>query len=403
MTDILVCGAGYAGAAAIGSLEDELGDDDRLTWISREDYHLLLHEVHRCIRRPSARETVTIPVEEIKSDDTRFVQGEITGIDVEDRTVELEDGSAVGYDYLVVCLGSRTAFYGIDGLEDHALTLKSLGDALAIHEQLTAAVGDASQTDPAQVIVGGAGLTGIQAAGEIAELRAEGDFPMEVHLVEQSDQLFAGHDHEFQGAIHNHLDRHDVDIMTGTVIASVDETTVEFESRDPMDHDVLIWAGGITGQNALSDAGLPADHNRVYTGPTLETDDERVFALGDAALVDQDEETGPLSEETIWENIVNPEASSPAPPTAEAAWEAGEVLGENVARAIDGRERIDWTYTNKGTVVSIGERAVAHGVLGVPLNTFSGPGARVLKKAIGARWIGDVASWRRAARSWSDL
>jgi NADH dehydrogenase len=70
-------------------------------------------------------------------------------------------------------------------------------------------------------------------------------------------------------------------------------------------------------------------------------------------------------------------------------------------RAIEGRERKHWAYANKGTLVSIGDRAVAHDVVGIPLNTFGGPGARLIKKAISARWIGNVASWWRAARAWN--
>ena len=327
----------------------------------------------------------------------------MTDLDVDDREVSLADGSLIEYDYAVVCLGSQTAFYGIDGLDEHALTLKSLGDALAIREQLSVAARDATRADPAQVVVGGGGLTGIQIAGEIAVLRDDHDASMDIHLVEESDQLFAGHDHEFQGAIHNHLERHNVEIDTGTMISSVEEDEFETADGDSMAYDVLIWAGGVTGQDALENAALNKDHNRVYTDTTLETSDQRVFALGDSALVGQDEEESPLSEEAIWEAIVDPETESPVPPTAEGAWEAGEILGENIARLIEDRDRIHWTYTNKGTVVSIGETAVAHGVLGVPINTFSGPGARMLKKAISTRWIGDIASWRRAARPWPDM
>lgn len=186
----------------------------------------------------------------------------------------------------------------------------------------------------------------------------------------------------------------------GTTIASVDDERIETADGDSMAYDVLLWAGGVTGQPALENAGVSKDHNRVYTGPTLESSDSRVFALGDSGLIDQDEEAGPLSEEEIWEMIVDPDAESPVPPTAEAAMEAGEILGQNVARLVQNRELIDWTYTNKGTTVSVGEAAVAHGVLGVPLNTFSGLGAKVLKKAISARWIGKAASWDRAARAW---
>jgi NADH dehydrogenase len=400
MTHIVVLGAGYAGAGAISSLEDELDDDDDLTWISREDYHLVLHETHRLIRNPDIRDRLTIPVDEIKSDNTRFIQGEITDIDVDDRTVELDDGSSVDYDYAIVCLGTQTAFYGIDGMSDHALTLKSLGDALSINQQITNAADEASQTDSAQVVVGGAGLTGIQTAGEVAAFRDENDVSMDVHLVEMEDSIFPGHDPEFQGGIKNQLDSHDVNVTTDALISAVDDSTIEFEEHDPLDYDVLVWAGGVTGQNALANADLNKDQNRIHADSTLVSSNDRVFALGDSSLIDQDEEHETLSEQVIWENIVDPDAESPPPPTAEAAMEAGEILGQNVARKLDGRDLIHWTYANKGTLVSIGDAAVAHDVIGIPINTFSGHPARIIKKGISARWIGEISSWKRAARAW---
>jgi NADH dehydrogenase len=400
MTHVVVLGAGYAGAGAISSLENELDDDDDLTWISREDYHLVLHEAHRVIRNPDMRDTITIPVDEIKSDDTRFIQDEITDIDVDDREIELDDGSTVEYDYAIICLGSQTAFYGIDGMSENALTLKSLGDALSINQQIMDAAGEATQTDPAQVVVGGAGLTGIQTAGEVAAFRDEHDASMDIHLVEMEDSIFPGHDPEFQGGIENQLTSHDVNVTTDALISEVDDSTVMFEESDPIDYDVLVWAGGITGQDALANADLNKDHNRVHADSTLVSNNDRVFCLGDSSLIDQDEETETLSEQVIWEAIVDPEAESPPPPTAEAAMEAGEILGQNVARKLDGRDLIHWTYTNKGTLVSIGDAAVAHDVIGIPINTFAGHPARIVKKAISARWIGEISSWKRAARAW---
>lgn len=296
MTDrIVVLGAGYGGCAAVRSLEDELEDTDtELVWISEEDYHLLLHESHRCIREPDARASVTIPVADIRSDDTEFVQATVTDLDTDSRTVELADHENVDYDYVVVGLGSQTAFYGIGGLEEHALTLKSLGDALAINEQLTEAARGASRSDPPTVVIGG-GLMGIQVAGEIAAWADEQDAKMDVHLVERSDQIFPGHDHEFQGAIRNQLEAHDVEIDTGAAMTGVEEDEIEFDERE------------------------------------------------------------------------------------------------------------HWAYMNKGTVVSIGDAAVAHDVIGIPINTFGGTGARIVKKGISARWIESITSTRRAARSWSDM
>ena len=184
--DVVVLGSGYAGAGAIKSLESELGRDTDITWISDVDYHLVLHESHRCIRDPAIQDKVTIPVEDIKSPSTRFVQGEVVDIDAEGRVITLADDSTVDFDYLLVAIGSRTAFFGIDGLEEHAHTLKSLDDALGIHEDVKKAAREASQSDPAQVVIGGAGLSGIQSAGEVAEFRDDHRAPIDIHLVEGS-------------------------------------------------------------------------------------------------------------------------------------------------------------------------------------------------------------------------
>ena len=117
----------------------------------------------------------------------------------------------------------------------------------------------------------------------------------------------------------------------------------------------------------------------------------------------QDEEGSPLSEQAIWEAIVRPDAGNQAPPTAEAAMEASAVSGENVARKLRGDDLIHWTYTDKGTLVSVGDDAVAHSVLGVPVNSFSGPAARTLKKAVSTRWFAKISGPRRVLRSWPDM
>jgi len=181
MTDrVVVLGAGYAGTRAVKTLERELRRVDgegttgpSLTWISDRDYHLVLHEVHRVIRDPAARRHVTIPIEDVKSPSTAFVEDSVTSIDTDARRVILADGDPVEYDYLLVALGSETAFYGVPGLEEHAATLNGLDDALEIHEAVADAVADATPDDPARVVIGGAGLSGIQTAGEIAEYRDE--------------------------------------------------------------------------------------------------------------------------------------------------------------------------------------------------------------------------------------
>jgi NADH dehydrogenase len=384
---VVVLGAGYAGAGAIRSLEASIGDEIDLRWISRTDHHLVLHESHRCIRDPDVAEKVTVPVSAIKSPSTSFREAEVTGVDTAERTVHLADGDAVSYDYLLVGIGSRTAFFGIQGLAEHAHTLKTLEDALGIHEAVVEAGEAADRTAPARVVVGGAGLSGIQVAGEIAAYRDEADVPLDIQLVEGLDEVLPGRDPSLQAALRKRLEARDVTIMTGEFVGEVDADTVYVGEDEELAYDVLIWTGGITGRAAAREMAVDQDErsHRLNAGQTFQTSDERVFAIGDAALVDQP-------------------GGDPAPPTAQAAWQAAEVVGENIARAIRGQPLTEWTYDDKGIVVSVGEAAVAHDVSVVPfVSTFGGLPAKLLKKAIAARWIKDVGGYRRALSAWPDM
>jgi NADH dehydrogenase len=386
-TRVVVLGAGYAGAGAIAKLESELGQDTDLVWISDTDYHLVLHEAHRVIRDPSVQDKITIPVEDIKSRSTEFVHDAVTDVDTDERVVELEDGDDEPYDYLVVGIGSDTATYGIEGMAEHPLTLKSLDDALEIHEQVKGAAQDATRDDPAQVVVGGAGLSGIQSAGEIAEFRHRHNAPIDVTLVEALPEIFPPGDSEIQGALRHRLEDADVNILTDDPITAATEDTLEFDERDDIEYDVFLWTGGVTGPAELGGVNIEAEHNRLQAESTLQTEDEHVFAVGDCSMIDQDGDA--------------------APPTAQAAWQAADVVAANVARAIEGRPLQTWSYDDQGTLISIGETALAHevelGGFDAPVRTFNSVPAKILKKGAAARWIAKITSWQRAMKAWDAL
>ncbi|WP_336036791.1 NAD(P)/FAD-dependent oxidoreductase [Halobacterium yunchengense] len=387
-TRVVVLGAGYAGAGAIPKLESALGPDAELVWVSETDYHLVLHEAHRIIRDPAVREKITIPVEDVKSRSTEFVHDAVVDVHTGDRTVELAEGDDLSYDYLLVGIGSETATYGIEGMDEHPLTLKSLDDALEIHEAVKAAAQDATRDDPARVVVGGAGLSGIQSAGEVAEFRDRHNAPVDVTLVEALPEIFPPGDSEIQGALRHHLERAGVDILTDDPITAATEDTLEFDEREDLAYDVFLWTGGVTGPSELADVDVEAEHNRLQAESTLQTEDERVFAVGDCSMVDQgDDEV--------------------APPTAQAAWQAADVAAGNIARAIEGRPLESWTYDDQGTLVSVGETAIAHDVrlggVSAPVRTFNSAPAKVLKKGAAARWIAKLTSWSRAMKAWDAL
>jgi NADH dehydrogenase len=392
---VVVLGSGYAGAGAVKKLQRTLSDEE-LIWVSDVDHHLVLHEAHRVIRDTDVQEKVTIPIDVITDSSTEFIQGRAVEVSPDEQTVELEEGDEVDYDYLLVCVGSKTAFFGIPGLEEYALTLKSLDDALEIHDEVVSAAEEATEDDPARVVVGGAGLSGIQSCGEIAELRDERDLPVEIYLVEGLDNVFPPGEPELQGRLAEMLEQRDIEILTGEFIGEVDEETAYIGEKEDgegykteLDYDVLLWTGGITGRDIDFD-DIEADERsgRIEAASDFTTNEEGVFAIGDTALVDQCEE--------------------PAPPTAQAAWQAAEVAGENVKRAIDGRPLKEWEYDDKGTLISVGEKAVAHDIkvppgVKFPVKTMGGTPGKFLKKFVAARWIADMSSWGRAKKAWGDL
>ncbi len=385
--DVVVVGSGYAGTGAIKRLESELDNEADLTWISDVDHHLVLHESHRCIRNPDLKEKITFDISEIKSPSTRFIQSRVESIDTDDRTLTLGDESTVEYDYLLIGFGSRTAFFGIDGLKEHSLTLKNLSDALEIHETITEAAREAARNEPAQVVVGGAGLSGIQSAGEIAEFRDKNRAPIEIHLVEGLDNVFPNNDPVVQAKLRKLLEEKEIQIHTGEFIGEVDDETVYIGEEKELDYDVLLWTGGITGQEAAETVNVEKDErsNRIEAASNFQTSDDRIFAIGDAALIDQ------------------PGQEQPAPPTAQAAWQAAEVAGENIARSIRGQPLEEWMYDDKGTLISVGGKAVAHDVKGLPIDTFGGPAAKALKKTVAARWINKVTGFSDAAKAFPDM
>ncbi|MFB6124479.1 MAG: NAD(P)/FAD-dependent oxidoreductase [Halanaeroarchaeum sp.] len=380
---VVVLGAGYAGAAALLRLSALSPDDVSLTIVADMPHHLVRHEVHRVVRRPNVDDHLTVPIDAFADPDTTIVQGEVTDVDVADRRVDLADGDAIDYDALLVALGSETAFYGIDGLAEYGHTLKTLEDAHRIHDAVAEAAERATADDPARVVVGGGGLSGIQTAGEVAAYRDDVGANVEISVVEALSSILPNGDERLQSALRTQLRREGIEVLTGDPIVEATPGEVRFDARDPRPYDVLVWTGGVKGRSLVGECGLEAEHDRLVVDTDFQTDDDRVFAVGDTALVQT--------------------ADGQAPPTAQAAMGAGEVAAENVVRELRGRPLREWSETDLGTLVSVGETAFAANLLGYDTEVVDGLTARTLKKGVAARWLARLTSWPRALRAWSAL
>lgn len=358
---VAVLGAGYAGLTLARKLETGLPDDADLVVVEETGEHLVQHELHRVIRRPSFAKQISIPLAHVL--DCEIRNARVESVDPDERRIVLDDDE-LEYDYAAVCLGAETAFYDLPGVEEHAIPLKRLEHAYEIRDGFLDA-------DGGRVVVGGAGLSGVQVAGELAALADEEGMNVEIVLLEQFDHVAPSFPTNFQEAVRDQLERRDIEIRTGTTVERADERTITLADDGTLDYDEFVWTGGIRGSDAMG-----GDRARVDS--TLRLGDG-TFVVGDAAqVVDGDGEAVPAS--------------------AQSAVREARTVAKNIVRLVDGGDdvfdpRLDqFTFESPGWLVSVGDGAVAQ----IGPTVVTGPAAKALKTTVGAGYLSSVGAIRNA-------
>jgi len=375
---IVVAGAGYAGLHVTLRLAAKLRkhSETTLTLIDRHDYHQALTELPRVAGGTRAADAVRIPLQDLLTDRVRFVQSDINGFDLPGRRL-LTGAGPIGWTRLVLALGSRPNDFAIPGLAERALSLYSASDAervwAAVSEALTAA---AAATDPerqrrlATVVVGGGGATGVELAGELAEILpkvASGhglapDRPTVV-LVEAGPTILAGSSPQLIGKAAKTLADLGVAVRINATIAAATEEGFRLTDGQLVEGGVFVWAGGVKAPELVADSDLPTGHNgRVKVDRYLRVlDRQDIYVAGDLA------------------SVTDPRTGHVLPPLAQVALEEGETVARNLDAELKGRPLEAFTFHDKGFVVSVGTRRGVADIAGV---TTGGHVAHLLKDAI---------------------
>ncbi|WP_222919744.1 FAD-dependent oxidoreductase [Natrinema sp. SYSU A 869] len=369
---VVVLGAGYAGLTLTRLLEEDLPEEAAITLVNESPDHLVQHELHRVIRRPELVAAITVGLPEVLERATVHVAS-VEEIDRDERVVSLSTG-ALSYDVAAVCLGAQTAYYGLEGVREHVTPLKRLLHASRIR---SGALGAFRSDDP-RIVVGGAGLSGVQVAGELAALAREERSEATITILEQLENVAPNFPANFQRAVRETLEEQGIDVRTDAAVLRANETHVHLESGERVPYDQFVWTGGIRGADALEGER-----------PTVESDlrlDDRTFALGDAVrAVDADEEPVPASAQaavrearTVAENIA-------ALSTADIESETGTEASAAPLEA--------FTFDSPGWVVSVGDDAVAT----VGSRVLTGRPAKALKTTIGLGYLSAVSDVENTA------
>jgi NADH:ubiquinone reductase (H+-translocating) len=352
---VLVLGGGFGGIGAARKLKDA---DVDVTLIDKHDYHTfqpLLYQVATDLLETTA---CGHPLRDLFHEQPHVAVHEatVTGIDLARREVQFAEMAPAAYDYLVLALGARANFFGVEGAEEHAFPMYMLADAVRLRDHILTRW-EAADRDPAlvddgavTVVVVGGGPTGIESAGALAELYRSNfaqDYPgiaqekARIVLVEAGPALMPMFRSEIRSYTKKALEKRGVEVLLGEVVAQIEPTRVTLKSGTVIPAHTLVWGAGLQA-NPLADAlGLELEHgNRVPVEPDLSVAGHpEVFAIGDVA----------------W--ITDTKTNEVLPQLGSVALQAGEHAGENVGRLVAGKDTEPFAYHDKGTMATIGRGA----------------------------------------------
>jgi NADH dehydrogenase len=351
---IVIVGAGFGGLSAAQGLAGAVAD---VTVIDRRNYHLfqpLLYQVATAGLSPAQ---IAQPIRSIlrKASNVRVVMGRVTGIDREHRIVQLEDRE-IAYDTLVLATGSRHAYFGHDEWEPVAPGLKKIDDATFIRRRILSAFEQAEQTEEAAArrrlmtfVVIGAGPTGVEMSGAIAELAhvaLRNDFrtinprDARIVLVEAGSRVLAAFPPELGAAALRSLERLHVEVRLGQPVSACDAQGVTI-GDERLDAATVVWAAGVAASSAARWLGVDKDRvGRVMVGTDLTVPGHPdIFVIGDTAHA-PDKDGNPLP--------------GLAPVAKQQGFFVARVLRARIAgQPVPGPFR----YRNYGAMATIGRRA----------------------------------------------
>lgn len=375
---IVILGAGYGGIVTAIGLQKELNYNEAdVTLVNKHDYHYITTHLHMPAagtdNPENARVDISKLIDEFKID---FVKSTVVQIRPHDKKIILED-STLSYDYLVVGLGGEPETFGIPGLREYAMNIRSINSVRLIREhieyQFAKFKREPSRNDYITFVVGGAGFTGIEFIGELAdrvpELCREFDVNpalVKIYNIEASPTALPGFDPELVEYAMQVLTKKGVTFKIASAIKECTPDSVVLTDGEVIKSGTIVWTGGVRGNRMLEEAGFETMRGRIVVDPYLRTKEfENVYVVGDCSIV--------LNEE-----------GKPYPPTAQIATQQGEVVAYNLVAAIRNTPMKEFKFINRGVVASLGKNE-AIGVVGE--RKFKGTMAAMLKKAVDIRYL----------------
>ncbi len=341
---VVILGGGFGGLAAARALH-KIAD---VTVVDRHNYQTFLPLLYQVSTAGLAADHVAYPIRgALRKTPVKFRMGSPISIDHKNKEVKLDSSELLKFDHLIVALGSVTADFGIPGVKEFTLGMKSVSEALTIRAEIMRRFEDLCRFEDdtkLSITVIGGGPTGVEMAGAIAELirgplksdQANAAAHIDISLIEAGPRLLPPFAPKLSARTKKDLEKLGVKVLLNTAVKEVEHRKILLKDGSIIPSEITIWAAGVKGSDAMAQLNLPTAGNRIAVDPTMQVKNyPYIWALGDiAAAVGKDGNTLPM--------------------VAPVAIQQGKFIAKQIMRVAKNQKLENFKYLDKGSMATIG-------------------------------------------------
>ncbi len=395
--NIVILGAGFGGITAMNYLVKKLPKDFSLILIDRHHHQLYTPALYEVASIPQEmtednmlRSSILLPIEDIiHRKPVTFICDEFISLDAPSKTIRLQQTGNLLYEYLILALGSETAYVGIPGLKEHALSLKTFDDSIHMRNTIEEML---KKKDELYITVGGAGSAGIELVAEFVNficMMQEKLVPNSKKcsvfftLIEAAPDILPGFEPWVIALTKKRLFELGVTIQTNMAIISVSETQIMFKNGQTQPKDILIWTGGVKGPTLFQTIDLevsPKGSLLVNEYLLVKEPNNSIFAIGDNAT------------------CINPFTNKPLVWNVPAVEHEAKIAAINIVRSIATKPLMRFIPAKKYPfILAIGKK---YAIADLIIFRFWGLSGWIAKQLVELRYVISVLPVNKAIALW---
>ena len=283
---IAIIGGGFAGVSAARVFDNQYS----VTLIDKDSHFEWSPNIHELLSDVKTVDNLTLSYESLLScSQHRFWQDEVSEVNPQTNTIKYQSGLSEDYDAIIICIGHKTEYYGVDGAKEHTIPFKRLDDVVALKQRLETILSEntAKATDTTISVVGG-GFTGLEVLGELHR-KYQSRPDVNLRLIEQQPALFNARYRDVGNSITELCATNGIDLYLNSTIEVVKEGEIRLNNNEVLKSDITIWTAGTSSQR-LADSGMfISSSTGISTNEFLQArcssgqSFEQVFIAGDLA------------------------------------------------------------------------------------------------------------------------